>query len=247
MAERAYVKSDFIGLTRRKPYVDMIKRQFEKFPKGLNISKINIPDMQALLLDPQRGFTAVINAEEGAGTSSEFTDPSDEAQSAKDAEQFVQNTQPKVRVVQLLIQDRCTPSSEMNVAQRINLNVVDKLECQANEWRVHSVETFKQLQTSIGRLDGSGIIGVPDHQNPEYTEYFVTFNDEEGTEMFATTSSNIIIPEGNRLDLRVDHLILFAAIRYRINAPGLYLLPTPTAPFPQPAVAKLETFPAEGL
>jgi hypothetical protein len=35
----------------------MIQRQPENFPKGLNISKINIPDMQKLLLDPQIGFT----------------------------------------------------------------------------------------------------------------------------------------------------------------------------------------------
>jgi hypothetical protein len=37
---------------RQKPYVDMIKWQLEKSPKGLNLSKVNIPDMQKLLLDP---------------------------------------------------------------------------------------------------------------------------------------------------------------------------------------------------
>jgi hypothetical protein len=42
---------------RRKPYVNMIKRQLEKFPKGLNLSKINIPDIQKLLLDPHNSFT----------------------------------------------------------------------------------------------------------------------------------------------------------------------------------------------
>ncbi|KAF7372547.1 hypothetical protein MVEN_00117100 [Mycena venus] len=57
MVERPYVKSDFVGLTRRKPYVTMIQRQAEKFPKGLNISKANIPDMQKPLPDPQIGFT----------------------------------------------------------------------------------------------------------------------------------------------------------------------------------------------
>jgi hypothetical protein len=35
----------------------MIKRQLEKFPKGLNLSKINIPDIQKLLLDPHNSFT----------------------------------------------------------------------------------------------------------------------------------------------------------------------------------------------
>jgi hypothetical protein len=44
-------------LNRRRPYVDMIERQLEKFPKGVNLSKINITDMQKLLLDPQFGFT----------------------------------------------------------------------------------------------------------------------------------------------------------------------------------------------
>ncbi len=41
----------------------MLERQLEQFPKGLNLSKINIPDMQKLLLDPEIGFTANLPGE----------------------------------------------------------------------------------------------------------------------------------------------------------------------------------------
>ena len=51
---------------------------------------------------------------------------------------------------------------------------------------------------------GSGRIGIPDRQKPEYTEYFVVFDVEEGNNIFAANLSNIVIPDGNRLELRVD-------------------------------------------
>jgi hypothetical protein len=37
-----------------------------------------------------------------------------------------------------------------------------------------------------------------------FTEYFVTFNVEDKTETFSHNLSNIIIPDGNKLELRVD-------------------------------------------
>jgi hypothetical protein len=45
----------------------MIERQLEKFPKGLNLSKINIPDLQKLLLDPKIGFTTNLPGEHTPG------------------------------------------------------------------------------------------------------------------------------------------------------------------------------------
>jgi hypothetical protein len=51
---------------------------------------------------------------------------------------------------------------------------------------------------------GSGRMGIPDCQKPEYTEYFVVFDVEEGNNIFAANLSNIVIPDGNRLKLRVD-------------------------------------------
>ncbi|KAJ7776693.1 hypothetical protein B0H14DRAFT_3164436 [Mycena olivaceomarginata] len=208
MVDRAYVKSDFVGLTRRKPYVDMIKRQLEKFPKGLNLSKINIPDMQKLLLDPHNNFT--IHVVEPTGTSPERPVASEEARSLRGPEDTVQNTQQDVqrdvRPVQLLIQDRRARSFELNVAQRVNLNFFDATECRNNEWRASSTELFNELQASVGRLEGSGRMGIPDRQKPEYTEYFVVFDVEEGNNIFAANLSNIVIPDGNRLELRVDDI-----------------------------------------
>jgi hypothetical protein len=46
----------------------MIERQPEKFPKGLNLSKINILDIQKLLLDPQIGFTTNLPGEQQTST-----------------------------------------------------------------------------------------------------------------------------------------------------------------------------------
>jgi hypothetical protein len=131
------------------------------------------------------------------------------------------DAQADVRNVQLRIRDRRLGSSEFNVIQRVNINLVDNIECRDNEWRASSRQIFEELQASIGQLDGifpsnplcsyvtiiiigSGRIGVPDSEEQEYTEYFVTFNAEDKTETFAHNLSNIIIPDGNKLELRVD-------------------------------------------
>lgn len=115
--------------------------------------------------------------------------------------------------------------------------------------------TWRQVLNKIPSIcayysPGLGILGIPDRLNPEYTEYFVTFNVEERTETYATTLTNIIIPEGNRLEVRVDdvvswiwlfeqHLILFNAIRYGIRSSRQRLLPlisTTTAPSHRPVL-----------
>ncbi|KAJ7846556.1 hypothetical protein B0H13DRAFT_2362919 [Mycena leptocephala] len=221
MVERPYVKSDFVGLNRRKPYIVMIERQPEKLPKGLNLSKINIPDMQKLLLDPQIGFTINLPGEGEGPTptpetpnpkstgddrqtnhSLEPPNPSSDAIDANFPGGLEDLIQPDIRDVQLRIRDRRSRSSEFNVIQRVNIHVVDNVDCRDNEWRASSDEIFSQLQASIAQLDGR--IGVPDSEEREYTEYFVTFNTEDKTETFSHNLRNIIIPDGNKLELRVD-------------------------------------------
>ncbi|KAJ7860627.1 hypothetical protein B0H13DRAFT_2355520 [Mycena leptocephala] len=203
--------------------------------------------MQALLLDPQQGFTTVINAQERLRQNVLF--PLMKLNQPESAQNIQPEIQPEVRVVQLLIQDRRTTSSKINVAQRVNLIVIDNLECQGNEWRASGVEIFKQLQISLGRLDGSGILGIPDRLNPEYTEYFVTFNVEERTETFATTLTNLIIPEGNRLEIRVDDSGGNKQPQIGFPAPHSdhHTTVSSTSATRILAVAKSETFPAEGV
>ncbi|KAJ7791510.1 hypothetical protein B0H14DRAFT_2624890 [Mycena olivaceomarginata] len=113
------------------------------------------------------------------------------------------NIQSDVRNVQLRIRDRRSRSNEFNVIQRVNLHFVDNVDCRDNEWQASSMQIFKELQTSIGQLDGR--IGVPDSEEHEYTEYFVTFDVEDKTETFSHNPSNIIIPDGNKLELRVQN------------------------------------------
>jgi hypothetical protein len=64
------------------------------------------------------------------------------------------NLQPDVRNVQLRIRDRRSRSGEFNVVQRVNINVVDTVDCDENEWRASSMEIFNELQASIAQLDG---------------------------------------------------------------------------------------------
>ncbi|KAJ7843187.1 hypothetical protein B0H14DRAFT_2585828 [Mycena olivaceomarginata] len=217
MVERPYVKSDFVGLTRRKLYVDMIQRRPENFPKGLNLSKINIPDMQKLLLDSQIGFTTNLPGEQQTSIAPsnfhviyslihfelEPPNPSKDANVSRGLEDSVPNIQPEdtvpniqpdVRNVQLRIRDRRFGSSEFNVIQRVNLNFVDHVDCRDNEWRATDANYYKAQVR----------IGVPDSEEREYTEYFVTFNVEDKTETFSHNFPNIIIPDGNKLELRVD-------------------------------------------
>ncbi|KAJ7925385.1 hypothetical protein B0H13DRAFT_1863223 [Mycena leptocephala] len=202
MVERPYAKSDFVGLKQRKAYVAMIQRQPEKFPKGLNLSKINIADMQRLLLDSHIGFTTNLPGEHLQIQN--LRENSRLVPLSVGLEDMMPDAQPDVRKVQLRIRDRRSGSSEFNVIQRVNINLVDNIDCRDNEWRASSRQIFEEIQASIGQLDGSGRIGVPDSEEQEYTEYFVTFNAEDKTETFAHNLSNIIIPDGNKLELRVD-------------------------------------------
>ncbi|KAJ7906907.1 hypothetical protein B0H13DRAFT_1880134 [Mycena leptocephala] len=206
----------------------MIERQLEKFPKGVNLSKINITDMQKLLLDPQFGFTTNLPGEQQSPTPEPPNpNPNPNPKSAGERqtsptpglEYTMPNLQPDIRNVQLRIRDRRSRSGEFNVVQRVNINVVDTVDCDENEWRASTMEIFNELQASIAQLDGAGRIGVPDSEEQEYTEYFVTFNVEDKTKIFSHNLRNIIIPDGKKLELRVDPAVQAHNKRPRISSP----------------------------
>ncbi|KAJ7511369.1 hypothetical protein B0H11DRAFT_2183351 [Mycena galericulata] len=121
-------------------------------------------------------------------------------------QQFSSDSEHPLKSIQLLVEDQRSTSSIMNVSQRVDVKLVDVHGCQDGEWRASSVDIFRALQSSMGRLQGSGRIGIPDHQSSNYTEYFITFNDDEAT--FAPHLTNLVVPKENRLSLRVHHLLL---------------------------------------
>ncbi|KAJ7892163.1 hypothetical protein B0H13DRAFT_2340259 [Mycena leptocephala] len=193
--------------------------------------------MQKVLLDPQIRFTTNLPREQQISPIPEPPNLSEDANIPRDLlfelhkpsltpfhvivglEDTTPYIQPDVRNVHLRIRDRRSESNEFNVIQRVNINLVDNVDCRDNEWRASSIEIFKELQASIGQLDGR--IGVPDSEEPEYTEYFVIFNVKDKTETFSQNLSNIIIPDGNKLALRVDpvqnnllELRLLSCLRY---------------------------------
>ncbi|KAK7056130.1 hypothetical protein R3P38DRAFT_3566747 [Favolaschia claudopus] len=227
--ERPFIQSDIaqLGSARRKPYEDIINAQISKFPKGMNLRKTSIPDMQKLLLDPRLGFTTIqpLAAIPSPGVR-EHASPSPSQTSVPPSGsdlppsiiivfnpyttltfEFLANsvTPRQTRAVQLLIQDSRGPSGISNVSQRVLLAFADAEDCDNGEWRASSSEVFSELQASFGRLQGAGKIGIPDREDNKYTEFFVTFNSAENEQVFAPSMSNIIIPRTNRLELRVEH------------------------------------------
>ncbi|KAK7028397.1 hypothetical protein R3P38DRAFT_3267240 [Favolaschia claudopus] len=228
-SERPFIQSDIaqLGSARRKPYEDIINAQISKFPKGMNLRKTSIPDMQKLLLDPRLGFTTI--QPPAAITSPVVRDhvsPSPSQTSVPPAasdlppsiiivfnpyttltfEFLADSVTPRqTRAVQLLIQDSRGPCGISNVSQRVLLAFVDAENCDNGEWRTSSLEVLSELQASFGRLQGAGKIGVPDREDNKYTEFFATFNSEENEHNFAPSMSNITIPRNNRLELRVEH------------------------------------------
>ncbi|KAJ7856876.1 hypothetical protein B0H13DRAFT_1902476 [Mycena leptocephala] len=155
MAERPYDESDFeqlnsVGLKRRKPYVVMLERQLEQFPKEL-------------LLDPEIGFTTNLPGEHTPGSSqiphphlSEPPNPNYAGEQQTSPTPGLEDTmlkiQPDVRNVQLRIRDRPSGSSKFNIIQRVSINVVDNVDCV--DYESSSMEIFKELQASIGQLGG---------------------------------------------------------------------------------------------
>ncbi|KAJ7713776.1 hypothetical protein B0H14DRAFT_2644656 [Mycena olivaceomarginata] len=127
----------------------MIQRQPENFPKGLNLSKINIPDMQKLLLDPQIGFTTNLPGEQPTSINPEPPNPSKDANVSRGLENTMPNIQSDVRNVQLRIRDR---RFEFNVIQRVNLHFVDNVDCRDNEWRASSMQYSRNFRPQSDNL-----------------------------------------------------------------------------------------------
>ncbi|KAJ7843453.1 hypothetical protein B0H13DRAFT_1909380 [Mycena leptocephala] len=180
--------------------------------------------MQKLLLDPQFGFTTNLPGEQQSPTP-EPPNPNPNPKSAGERQTSptpgnsdslpicpgmgmarIYDAEPSARCSECPAPNsgRRSRSGEFNVVQRVNINVVDTVDCDENEWRASSMEIFNELQASIAQLDGAGRIGVPDSEEQEYTEYFVTFNVEDKAKIFSPNLRNIIIPDGNKLELRVD-------------------------------------------
>ncbi|KAJ7498438.1 hypothetical protein B0H11DRAFT_2381793 [Mycena galericulata] len=224
MTERPYLESDLNGLKKRNEFVALIKRQMEKFPKPKGqLGKVSIAEMKGMLLDRQMGFTTpVIGEEQRLSEQIIPTAPvhNEPVQQQHLSDQIIptapvhdepvqrssSDSEHPLKAIQLLVEDQRSTSSIMNVSQRVDVNLVDVHGCQDGEWRASSVDIFRALQGSMGRLQGSGRTGIPDHQSSNYTEYFITFNDDEAT--FAPHLTNLVVPKENRLSLRVHHLLL---------------------------------------
>ncbi|KAK6974832.1 hypothetical protein R3P38DRAFT_2811345 [Favolaschia claudopus] len=210
MAQRAFVQSDIVelGSARRKPYVDIIQEQISKFPKGMNLSKTSIPHMQQLLLDPRLGFTTTKPAHSPVAESvPQSPSPNALAEFTAQANSNIPSdmeSPASCKTVQLLIQDNRRPSAVFNTSQQITLTCVDFEDCGEGQWRASSAELFNKLQASFGRLEGIGKIGVADRENSKYTEFFVTFDTKHNSHIFSPNMTHIIVPRGNRLELRVD-------------------------------------------
>ncbi|KAJ7486390.1 hypothetical protein B0H11DRAFT_2192366 [Mycena galericulata] len=225
MTERPYVESDLNDLKKRSEFAALIKRQMEKFPKPKGqLGKVSIAEMKGMLLDRQMGFTTPGIGEEQhhlpdqiISTAPVHNEPvqqqllSEQTLAAtpvhdEPVQQFSSDSEHPLKSIQLLVEDQRSTSSIMNVSQRVDVKLVDVHGCQDGEWHASSVDIFRALQSSMGRLQGSGRIGIPDRQSSNYTEYFITFNDDEAT--FAPHLTNLVVPKENRLSLRVHHLFL---------------------------------------
>ncbi|KAJ6626618.1 hypothetical protein B0H10DRAFT_1941637 [Mycena sp. CBHHK59/15] len=180
MEKRPYVESDFTGL-KREDFVALIKRQLANFPQPEGrLTKINVKDMKAILLDPALGFTTANSVVSAISNQKNVGSPSDGSccfffyqilrslinwleeehrPSQNEYEALNHDHEPPVTVkaVQLLIDDNRTTFSDMNVSQRVDVTVVDLVDCN----------------------DSSGRIGVPDRHDPSYTEYFMRIRKRE--------------------------------------------------------------------
>ncbi|KAJ7476528.1 hypothetical protein FB451DRAFT_1396775 [Mycena latifolia] len=229
MAQRPYVEADLTGL-KRADFVRLIEQQITKFPhpKG-HLSKINMADMKKLLLDPAMGFTMAITTEHDGALSprADYGPSSHVPEADVEGESVPQeaHTTKDLRPVQLLVSDHRAPFSPTKVSQHVDLPFIDVVGCTDTEWRTSSVELFDALQRSLGRLEGSGRMGIPDRREAQYTEYFVTFHTDEVTQTFATNMANIVIPPGNRLEIVVHRVRL--PKREREHSPS----PDPAAAF----------------
>ncbi|KAJ7915895.1 hypothetical protein B0H13DRAFT_1871641 [Mycena leptocephala] len=110
----------------------------------------------------------------------------------------------KNKFLRLVIDDRRSILSTTSTSQRVDVKFIDCDQCMNGEWRANASELLIALQNSIGRLAGSGRIGVPDRLDSSYTEYFVEMITDEPTNILTTNPQFLIVPKDNRLNFRVD-------------------------------------------
>ncbi|KAJ7737622.1 hypothetical protein DFH07DRAFT_985497, partial [Mycena maculata] len=218
-----YTEGDLKGL-KRAELVALINRQLNKWPlpRG-KLSKVNMPELRAKLLDPALGFTTTNTPLPGASHNTApavATQPGDaevdlnsnpgqpmdvELNAAEGKGTSHELRAASVKEIQLLIDD-LRPMNAINTFQRVKVHAIDSESCEEGEWRANAREIISALQNSNGRLSGSGRIGVPAPFNPSYTEYFVQMVATEPIEALVFEPQCLIIPRSNRLNLRVHRM-----------------------------------------
>ncbi|KAJ7763105.1 hypothetical protein DFH07DRAFT_770837 [Mycena maculata] len=191
--EQPYTEGDLKGL-KRAELVALINRQLNRWPlpRG-KLSKVNMPELRAKLLDPALGFTNTNTPLPGA---SNDTAPVVATQPGN-AEVDLNSNREFTRVHQWTL-NRTLP--------REGALHTNSESCEEGEWRANAREIISALQNSNGRLFGSGRIGVPAPFNPSYTEYFVQMVATEPIETLVFEPQCLIIPKSNRLNLRVHRM-----------------------------------------
>ncbi|KAJ7813549.1 hypothetical protein B0H13DRAFT_2382367 [Mycena leptocephala] len=174
--------------------------------------------LKGKLLDPGLGFTTIqpeaaaatpslsasTNAHHGPDTPHEEGSHWEECGPTEPVES---DTAHVLRSIRLLINDRRSILSTTSTSQRFEVKFIDCDQCMDGEWRANASEILIALQNSIGRLAGSGRIGVPDRSDSSYTEYFVEMMTDEPTSILTTNPQLLIIPKDNRLNFRVDLVV----------------------------------------
>ncbi|KAK7056118.1 hypothetical protein R3P38DRAFT_3254035 [Favolaschia claudopus] len=190
--ERPFIQSDIaqLGSARRKPYEDIINAQISKFPKGMNLRKTSIPDMQKLLLDPRLGFTTIQPL--AAIPSPGRLHPRPKLVFLLPVQIYLRSLLGRLVLFNYLFKIVEVLPEFLTYLNVFLLAFADAEDCDNGEWRASSSEVFSELQASFGRLQGAGKIGIPDREDNKYTEFFVTFNSAENE-------------QDEQLELRVEH------------------------------------------
>ncbi|KAJ7912000.1 hypothetical protein B0H13DRAFT_1875232 [Mycena leptocephala] len=226
--ERAYVEQDLAGLTHNE-LTSLVERQKDKWPLTPGkIRKSNKNELKQKLLDPKLGFTTnqpiIAGAAEPRAQQSRV--PLTETTTVAlgiNSFHFLSMYNPLnnllaaqvMKSIQLLINDRRLPSFPINTSQRIDVRFINSDECTEGEWRANASEILVALQHSVGRLAGAYFIPQlvllslaihpeQDRVDASYTEYFVEMTANDHAENFTTDPQLLIIPNNNRLNLRVD-------------------------------------------
>ncbi|KAJ7760278.1 hypothetical protein DFH07DRAFT_771907 [Mycena maculata] len=200
--ERPYTEGDLKGL-KRAALVALINRQLNKWPlpRG-KLSKVNMPELRAKLLDPALGFTTtntplpgaphntapVVATQPGDAEVDLNSNPGQPMDVESNAAEGRGTSHELMKEIQLLIDD-LRPMNAINTFQRVKVHAIDSESCEEGEWRANAHEIISALQNSNGRLSGLGQIGVPAPFNPSYTEYFV--------QMVTTEPIETLINSGN--------------------------------------------------